>query len=117
MSDFWRGSSWGEARPERLSSDDLLELAKMFEYWAGANPRADAPVLLVEPSGDSSQEDASGLTPRHLAQALTDESSPWHGEVVRLFSVGLCGFESGLPEALHQLSASLSQDVDAWRKG
>jgi hypothetical protein len=118
---IWDETAWSDkVYEERLSQEEIDTLAKALEEWATEHPLADKPLLYVEqatvlPPQAEASAPARGLTPRDIAQAVSDEGSPLREPVIRLFAVGLSGYSDGHHEAVSQVVEALHEDVQEWR--
>jgi hypothetical protein len=116
---IWDEASWSDrVYEERLSQEEIDALAKALEEWATEHPLADKPLLYIDQvmvTPPPAEASAHGLTPRDIAQAISDDGSPLRDPVIRLFAVGLSGYSGGHHEAVSQVVKALREDVLEWR--
>ncbi|GAA3559793.1 hypothetical protein GCM10022419_045510 [Nonomuraea rosea] len=108
---IWNPVNWTDKIYEQhLSSNEIDNLGRALEDWADNHPLADRPLIYI----NQSESESVGLSPRDLAHAVQDESSPLHKPVLHIFAVGLSAY-TGVGDPLEQVVETLSEDVRKWQ--
>ncbi|GFE17965.1 hypothetical protein Sgleb_60120 [Streptomyces glebosus] len=111
---IWDPSDWySEVHDQELPSEYLHELGLVLREWAEEHPLADQPLLYVASTAPDQSDHI--ITPRDIANAVSNEESRLREPVLRLFSVGLSGYSGGVREAIGQVIEALRDDIRDWR--
>lgn len=116
---IWNASSWSEeVYEDRLSYDEIEALGSALQEWAAEHPLADQPLLYIDEATmtEGSDESGRGISPRDIAQAVSDKSSPLREPMIRLFAVGMSGYAGGRQHAVDEVIHALHEDMAEWRE-
>lgn len=115
---IWDPDHWSDvsAEDEHLDPGEIATLGKVLDEWVHRNPRADRPLLYLAALANTHTDPfVDGLTPRELARAVNDGTSPLHDPVLRIFQTGLRGYSGGIHDAVGQVMAAFMGDIRGWQ--